>query len=62
MLTGETPITAEVIPMLDLSPMQMILLAICVPPLLVIAAALGWHNPEQKPPSRRPLDSYNDRQ
>ena len=39
----------------------MILLAICVPWLLIIAAALGWHNPEQKPPSRRPLDTYNDR-
>jgi len=43
----------------DLSPMQMILLAICVPPLVAIAASLGWHNPEQ-PPSRRPLDRYND--
>jgi len=48
--------------MFDLTPMQMVLLAIYVPPLLAIAAALGWHNPEQKPPSRRPLDSYNDRQ
>jgi len=40
--------------------MQMILLAICVPPLLAIAAALGWHNPDEQPPSRRPLDSYNN--
>ena len=45
----------------DLSPAQMILLAICVPPLLAIAAALGWHNPDEQSPSRRPLDSLTDR-
>ena len=39
----------------------MILLAIVVPPLVAVLAALGWHNPNAEPPSRRPLEDYSDR-
>jgi len=42
----------------SLSPAQALLLAIAVPPLLVILAALGWQRDEPRKPRSRGGDDY----